>query len=354
MLKQKLTQEATKLTTKASASKSWVDTVLASAQRLGVERAALLAQAGLTESDVAQSRLPIDGITRLWRVGGSMSGMPGFGLRTGMQIGPASLNIVSYLLMSSANLRSALALLQSFQRLISDGGRFQLLAGSQESWLIYHPQQGDLAFSHHQIEAVLVAVVHLAHWAVGERVAPKTVQFAHAPQATVGEYQAALGAPITFEGAFNGLLLANDLLDRPLPQADATLASLHSEYAAAQLEALAQHDDLLDSLGSWLRHHLSQPDINRAAAARHLGLSERTLARRLAQVHGTSFLRLLDKVRQEQCLQLMKTTTLALPEIASRIGLSEPSALCRAFRRWTGDSPQRWRAASTAASLNRE
>ena len=158
---------------------SWVNTVLAEAERHGLTRPQLLAYAGLHVDQLNNDRWPIDDITRLWRAAAALSQDAGFGLKAGSLVGPASFNVVSFILQSSPSLREAIGLAQKFQRLISDGGRFQLLAGDDKSWVIYHPQQGDLAFSPHQIEAVLAAVVCFSRWVSDRPLVPERVQFSH-------------------------------------------------------------------------------------------------------------------------------------------------------------------------------
>jgi AraC-like DNA-binding protein len=78
-------------------------------------------------------------------------------------------------------------------------------------------------------------------------------------------------------------------------------------------------------------------------AARHLGVSRATLARRLAR-EGTSFQALKDDVRRDHAIALLAGTSLPLGEIAERLGYSAQSAFQRAFRDWTGVSPGRMRA----------
>lgn len=121
---------------------SWVNTVLGEAQRQGLAPEVLLAHAGIPLDDIKAERWPIDHITRLWRAAASLTQDAGFGLKAGSQVGPASFNVVSFILQSSPTLRESFAVVQKFQRLISDGGRFQMIAGEQASWVVYHPRQG--------------------------------------------------------------------------------------------------------------------------------------------------------------------------------------------------------------------
>lgn len=75
------------------------------------------------------------------------------------------------------------------------------------------------------------------------------------------------------------------------------------------------------------------PDV---AAA--LGLSERTLRRRLAG-DGTTYQRLLDEVRQSLAEELLATGRLSVGEVAVRLGYAEASSFILAHRRWTGRTP---------------
>ncbi|MBN8558825.1 MAG: helix-turn-helix transcriptional regulator, partial [Burkholderiales bacterium] len=78
-------------------------------------------------------------------------------------------------------------------------------------------------------------------------------------------------------------------------------------------------------------------------AAQALGVSERTLARRM-QAQGLSFTALLDGVRRDAALQAVAHSTRALADIGLALGFAEPAVFWRAFRRWTGCTPQAWRA----------
>jgi AraC-like DNA-binding protein len=338
------------LTLQASVSMSWVNTVLAAAERAGVARERLLAQAGIPVAELARERWPIDHITRLWRAAAHCTQDAGFGLKAGAQVGPGSFNVVSYLLQSAPSLRGAIALVQQYQRLISDGGRFQFIAGEHASWVVYHPRQGALAFSPHQIEAVLAAVVAFSRWVTGRALKPRQVQFSQARVGPLAGYREAFGCcAVEFEQAFSGVLLDNALLDAPLPQADAQLAQLHHQHAAARLAALSAPADLAQALRAWMTGQLQQPlpgrALARAQAAAALGLSERTLARRM-QALGLSFSALLDEARHQAALQALAQTQRPLAEIGQALGFAEPSVFHRAFRRWTGRTPGQWRQAA--------
>lgn len=330
------------MTLKATVSMGWVNTVIAAAPRLGVEADALLAAAGIPARALEWERWPIDYITRLWRAAERCTGDPGFGLRVGAGVSPASISVVGFAMQSAATLREAIGMVQKFQRLISDGGRFQMLAGDAATWLVYHPQQGQLAFSPYQIEAVLAAVVTFAGWVTGTALHPLRVQFSQARLGPLQGYHDVFGCPVEFEQAFSGLLVDNAVLDQSLPQADPQLARMHEQFTSARLAALGASSASSPDLRQWLMVHMGPRVPRRLQAAHALGVSERTLARRLAE-QGQTFDGLLDDVRRELALQAVADPDRALVDIAQSLGFAEASPFYRAFRRWTGMPPARWR-----------
>lgn len=330
------------MTLQATVSMSWVQTVLGEARRQGLDDPTVLAAAGIRQDELTRERWPIDHITRLWRAAARLSHDPGFGLKAGTRVGPASLNVVSFILQSAATLRQALGVIQKYQSLISDGGRFQILPGTEASWLVYHPRQGDLAFSPHQIEAVLAAVVSATRWITHRPIQPRQVCFSHEQVGPLAGYRRVFASPVAFSQAYSGLLLDNAVLDQPLPQAHAQLAQVHEQYATAQLHSLAQGHRLDQALYAWIAAHLGPPLPTRADAAQALGLSERTLARRLHSLQ-THYAEVLDTVRRDLALQHLRDSERPLRDIAHSLGFAELSPFYRAFQRWTGLPPGQWR-----------
>jgi len=78
-----------------------------------------------------------------------------------------------------------------------------------------------------------------------------------------------------------------------------------------------------------------------------LGISERTLARRLA-AEDTSFGQILDDIRRDMALGYLEDPAISLAQIAFLLGYADQSAFSNAFRRWVGRSPSRFRAETVA------
>jgi AraC-like DNA-binding protein len=86
---------------------------------------------------------------------------------------------------------------------------------------------------------------------------------------------------------------------------------------------------------------LPSGEIGAAGIAGRLGVSERSLRRRLAE--GTSFGEVLDHLRHRLALQYLKDEHVSLKQVAWLLGYSEAGAFNHAFKRWTGIPPGRAR-----------
>lgn len=101
----------------------------------------------------------------------------------------------------------------------------------------------------------------------------------------------------------------------------------------------------VEAAGALIQRLPDQRDLKLDTVARSMGLSARTLQRRLKDC-GVDFEDLLDETRRSEALRLMAEGGHTMTEIAYRIGYSDPAHFTRAFRRWTGTTPSRFPAAS--------
>lgn len=112
------------------------------------------------------------------------------------------------------------------------------------------------------------------------------------------------------------------------------------EELTAILVALQKIPPIVDALALRLRGELAEP--NEAAVARLLGLSQRTLQRRLREA-GTSFQKELARLRIEAAqLRLVETDT-PLTVIALDLGFATPQHFSRMFHEVTGETPTDYR-----------
>ena len=121
------------------------------------------------------------------------------------------------------------------------------------------------------------------------------------------------------------------------------LKAYGSELGYRVVEQFPPLHPLSDTVRWLLQRQLSsgRPDI--PAVAREIGVSERTLQRRL-QHEGTSFQFLLTAVRRARARELLANTALDFGEAAFLLGYEDKNSFFRAFRLWEGKTtPSSWR-----------
>lgn len=315
--------------------------VSAAAQR-GADASALMAAAGFDPTWLhdPDARMPLAVEHRLWEGAALRTGDACFGLRTAARIRPGVFQVLDYAVRTAPDLHTALLRLARYNRLVHDVAQFDIVAQG-ETVRIEHRFGGgaDVRPCRHATEFTLASLVVVASQISGTPVAARAVAFAHAWPGDESAYRAVFGVRPCFDAPVSCVVLDADVLRRPIPTADPELSRIvtaHAERllalwepAAATLRARVRRE-LVQGLGrgAWSLAHV----------ARALGMSERTLQRRL-RAEGIGFTDLLDEVRRELAHQYLANRQLALGEIAFLLGFSEPSALHRAFKRWTGMTP---------------
>jgi len=133
------------------------------------------------------------------------------------------------------------------------------------------------------------------------------------------------------------LSMPAELLDLPLPQSNPSTRALCEQLCADLASRRRDGSGLAQQVRVLLAQRLAF-DPSLAGVAAGLGLSERTLRRRLA-TEGTSFQVLLDQVRSSLARALLESGALSVGEVAHRLGYAEASSFIQAHRRWHGSTP---------------
>ena len=147
-----------------------------------------------------------------------------------------------------------------------------------------------------------------------------------------------------FQTRVNALELDSATMERRLLTTDPALSRIIERHAKASLASVAPaSSELKERVRRVLVKGVAAGRCSIKTVAPELGLSERTLQRRLEE-EGASFGDILDSVRRDLGLRYLEDGKLSLAEIAYLLGYSEPSPFHRAFKRWTGSTPHARRA----------
>jgi len=176
----------------------------------------------------------------------------------------------------------------------------------------------------------------------GRPLAALRVWFMHARPPQLAALERFFGTQaLDFGSADNGLALPAAVLGAPTQSGDPRLLATVEELAEAALRAQPAPQDVAARVAARMGSLL--PDrVNMEEVARALGMSPRTLQRRLED-SGTRFSDLLDDLRERLARTWVADRALPLAEVAYRLGFSDLATFSRAFKRWTGKPPGTWR-----------
>ena len=126
-------------------------------------------------------------------------------------------------------------------------------------------------------------------------------------------------------------------LDLPLPQANPQSMAMSQALCDDVVARRRARSGITQQARVLITQHLAQ-GAPMEAVARDLGLSVRTLRRRLGE-QGTSYQELLDEVRASLSTELLTRARLGVEDTALRLGYAEASSFIHAFKRWHGTTP---------------
>jgi AraC-like DNA-binding protein len=154
-------------------------------------------------------------------------------------------------------------------------------------------------------------------------------------------YEQLFDCPIRFGTKSIEIHLPSESLDVPLEMSDAEMARVCEERCEMILARLGAAGGFVDRVRAELlagSHRF--PDLD--TVARMLAVSPRTLCRRLEE-EGSSFRMVLSEVRKSLALDYLESSDLPLEKIAALLGYEDAANFSRAFRRWVGQAPGRYR-----------
>jgi AraC-like DNA-binding protein len=252
-----------------------------------------------------------------------------------------TLDVHFYAMLSSFTLAAAYERLCRCQRLIHETTRVTLEIEGDRATL-RHQLPGGLTVPRQSAEFIVAAWLRGGRVVTGKEWAPSEARFAHPQPEDTREHARFFRAPVHFATGENSLVFPVSLLELPCLGADPALLALLDRYAADRLQFAPRSSRLADRARAVLAENLcgGEPSVERLAS--HLKMSVRTLHRALA-AEGTSYRKLLDQLRQELAVRLLRDHRVAIQEVAFLTGFSELSAFYRAFKRWTRQTPAEFR-----------
>jgi len=317
-----------------------VSRIVAAAASRGVDTDALLQSVGFEPADVADvdGRVDQTRYLQLWSAVVEVTKDPAFALEVARSCGEQH-NLLRFICMTSANLGEAFERASRYLRVMTDSVSWPVENHGPITILtmVRHGEvQPECRFAD---EFGAGEIVALARMFTGAPWDPIEVRFTHAAPESTAAHETFFGAPVRFGCARSEIRFATSTLQLPLVKADPPTVAFFEPYIDKILEQTPTKRSLAEDVRDVLSRGLRGEAPSLDQVAERLEMSGRTLRRRL-QLEGTTFQAILDATRFEVAREHLASRRLSFAEISFLLGFSEPSAFHRAFRRWTGTTPQ--------------
>jgi len=317
--------------------------ILAGLRALGLDAEAIRAAAKILPEAIApvDATLPAEAFGRLWAEAARRAPREELVTEVGLAIPFGAFGALDYLAGSAPSVGAAFGALAAHFRYVAMGVSLELEAGKGacEVRLVNRASLEDPTLSDEFTLAVFVG--RFRSRTLAKPFTVEEVRLTRPTPARPTRHAALLGGPVQFGCGAAALRLSPATWAAALPSADPGLQATLAELAERAGLGRAADGELKLQVRSRLRLLLPEGSVAAGDVAGALGLSERTLHRRL-RAEGTSFREVLEAFREAEAERLLGEGRVPLGEVALWLGFSDQTAWNRAFRRWKGLSPTEW------------
>lgn len=286
--------------------------------------------------------IPLSDFVRLLELAAAESANPAFGWESGRIFNFHAFGDLAQAVLEAPTLGAGLATFSRYLQLFQTTSEMRLDINDRKAVVTYRildpeiwPRQQDAEFS---ISVILALIQHV----LGTDWRPSAVGFEHRASRPEQSWNEEIAAECIFGAEANTIVLPVGALDCPMPSSNRAawrqrsykLGRALSEHELAQSTAARVSEAIYACFG--------HGPVNQISVARRLGLSRRSLRRKM-KAEGVTFSNVLAKSRLRLARRTLTRTDRSLAQIALDLGYSDQSAFTRAFKIGGGLPPGRYR-----------
>ncbi len=311
----------------------------------GVEAAALTARSGIggAQLDDPDGRIAFTCYIALLRYAKELSGDPALALHFGAAFPITDLTIAGLIGAASETLLDAFVQMNRYARLTMDlngqGDRMRLERSGSDAWVVVDFPEPAL-----YPEVLESGFARMVSYGAGSGPNPfiKAVHFTYPAPAHAEAYKRIFKVDVLFESDRNAILTDAAWMSEPGPMKSKYVFGILCRRGDLLLKDLEQAETFRAKIEELVLRQLHTGPPNMGTVAARMAISRATLFRRLRD-EGLTFDRLVVELRKRVALEYLAGDRVTVKEVAYLTGFSEAAAFSRAFRRWTGLSPGRFK-----------
>jgi len=319
-------------------------------RRAGVDLKPILKRIGISQRQIddPDERLPASCQVALLEAAAAVLDDDLLGFRLAQSADCRKLGLLYYAFASSATLGEAIRRCARYSRVANEAIVLQVREGG-------HPaiRVGYIGIARHsdvqQMECLMRFLLRICRHTTGQQLVPERVSMMHVRPTIAPEVASFFGVKVEFGSDFDEIVLPSGAGDLQLVNADPYLNKIIVKDCEAVLaERRSNVGPFRIRVENAIAPLLPHASARASVVAQALGMSERTMGRKLTQ-EGSSFAEILQQLRSEMAVRYVEDPSLPISRIAWLLGFEGVSSFSNAFKRWTGESPRRMRDAGVAA-----
>lgn len=301
----------------------------------------LLSHISLKRADLEESSFPAFKVVAAMKFCAEHLG-PIVGARIGATYQVSDLGVFGYAVASTQNLGHAIEIETKYSSLLGNLlKRNTTHRDTQMHATMYNVQNLEAQPLSFFVALGNASKIHVARSIFGDDLCYSHVQFTFDDEKNRAEYESIYGCPVEFNCPQNTWTINTQLFSRERKQGNHADCTQYLPYCNELLEQLKQQHSLVNEIQQILVSCAGDyPDIEMLASA--FKVSSRTLRRQLANI-GTSYQKILNKVRCQLSIEYLTRTDITIEDISNLIGFSDVTNFRHAFKKWVGKTPSFYR-----------
>lgn len=285
-------------------------------------------------------RIPESTFRDLYIAAEQVTGDSAIGLRIGKYVRQRSMHALGNSLTSSSTLREFATRLVEYLRLITNAGHVEIVeAGPMVKLQIHIMGEQD---NYHGEDAFLSSLVLTIRDISSQQFSPSRVETRRPAEGVdPAPYEDIFDCEVVFACDAPAIYFKRALFDKPLPSASKEIA-FHNDQIILSYIAKLDKGDIVSRAKTAIIESMGRDELSKENISSKLQLSSRSLHYQLSK-HGLSFRELVEQVRRALALRYLESGDVSVTEISYLLAFSDTSSFTRAFKRWTGVAPSKYR-----------
>lgn len=286
-------------------------------------------------------RIPVETYLKIEDAAIKISNDPFLGLHCGEYMEPNNWSVLGYLMKNCQTLGQAFVKSKRYTKIIGNIIQFREVFGIGKFTMILSTPKSAPVLPRHCFETALTSVVVMIKNLTGKDIKPLETGFSYSAPESISEYKRIFGPNVKFNQKRIYMVYSFSIVKLPVLVPDPQLLKYFEKYADEYLSRLENSTSTEAAVSKHLLTCLDKGKVSLPFIANKMAVSVRTLQNRLKD-EGIIFRDLLKKTRINLAEKYLMENY-PVEDITYLLGFKESSTFRKAFKEWSGKTPQEFR-----------